>query len=55
MVSSPQIRQYVTFNLMGEEYALQIEYVREIIQCERVTSIPSMPPVVRGVMNLRVD
>jgi len=38
---------------MGEEYALEIEHVREIIQCERVTSIPSMPPVVRGVMNLR--
>jgi purine-binding chemotaxis protein CheW len=47
------IRQYVTFNLMGEEYALEIEHVREIIECERVTSIPSMPPVVRGVMNLR--
>jgi purine-binding chemotaxis protein CheW len=47
------LRQYVTFTLMGEEYALEIEHVREIIQCERVTSIPSMPPVVRGVMNLR--
>ena len=53
-MSSPQaVRQYVTFTLMGEEYALQIEQVREIVQCERVTSIPSMPPVVRGVMNLR--
>jgi purine-binding chemotaxis protein CheW len=53
-MSSPQaVRQYVTFSLMGEEYALQIEQVREIVQCERVTSIPSMPPVVRGVMNLR--
>jgi purine-binding chemotaxis protein CheW len=38
---------------MGEEYALEIEHVREIIECERVTAIPSMPPVVRGVMNLR--
>jgi purine-binding chemotaxis protein CheW len=48
-----QARQYVTFTLMGEEYALQIEYVREIIECDRVTAIPSMPTVVRGVMNLR--
>ena len=47
------IRQYVTFTLMGEEYALEIEHVREIIQSERITSIPSMPAVVRGVMNLR--
>jgi len=46
-------RQYVTFSLMGEEYALQIHHVREIIECEPITSIPSMPPVVRGVMNLR--
>jgi purine-binding chemotaxis protein CheW len=38
---------------MGEEYALQIQHVREIVECERVTSIPSMPPVVRGVINLR--
>ena len=47
------VRQYVSFNLMGEEYALQIQSVREIIECEPITAIPSMPPVVRGVMNLR--
>jgi purine-binding chemotaxis protein CheW len=38
---------------MGEEYALQIHHVREILECMPVTAIPSMPPVVRGVMNLR--
>ena len=52
MASSP-VQQYVTFNLMGEEYALQIQHVREIIESDRITAIPSMPPVVRGVMNLR--
>src|SRR5215471_15114257 len=46
-------RQYVTFRLMGEEYALLIQHVREIIEVEPITAIPSMPPVVRGVMNLR--
>ena len=45
--------QYVTFNLMGEEYALGIHNVREIISFEPITAIPSMPPVVRGVLNLR--
>src|SRR5262245_7834342 len=50
---SRSIRQFVTFDLMGEEYALQIQHVREIIECEPITTIPSMPPVVRGVMNLR--
>jgi purine-binding chemotaxis protein CheW len=53
MASPSPIQQYVTFNLMGEEYALQIQHVREIIEYDRITSIPSMPPVVRGVMNLR--
>jgi purine-binding chemotaxis protein CheW len=52
-MASSAVRQYVTFSLMREEYALEIQHVREIIECERVTAIPSMPPVVRGVMNLR--
>ena len=52
-MASPAVRQYVTFSLMREEYALEIQHVREIIECERVTAIPSMPPVVRGVINLR--
>jgi purine-binding chemotaxis protein CheW len=47
------LRQYVTFRLMGEEYAIEIQHVREIIECEPITIIPSMPPVVRGVINLR--
>jgi purine-binding chemotaxis protein CheW len=52
MVTSTD-RQYVTFSLMGEEYALKIHQVREIITYEPMTAIPSMPPVVRGVLNLR--
>jgi purine-binding chemotaxis protein CheW len=52
-MTSAAPRQYVTFSLMGEEYALKIQHVREIIAYEPITAIPSMPPVVRGVMNLR--
>jgi len=51
-MASP-VQQHVTFTLMGEEYALQIDHVREIIECDRLTAVPSMPTVVRGVMNLR--
>lgn len=47
------VHQHVTFTLMGEEYALQIDHVREIIECDRLTAVPSMPAVVRGVLNLR--
>src|SRR5215471_8965331 len=49
----PAIVQHVTFFLMGEEYAVEIRHVREIVECEPLTRIPSMPPVVRGVINLR--
>ena len=52
-MGSSVIHQHVTFSLMGEEYALPINNVREIIEFESLTSIPSMPPVVRGVLNLR--
>jgi purine-binding chemotaxis protein CheW len=52
-MSTATIRQYITFSLMGEEYALKINQVQEIITYEPLTAIPSMPPVVRGVMNLR--
>jgi len=53
MAPTANTHQFVTFTLMGEEYALEIEHVREIIECERVTAIPSMSGVVRGVINLR--
>jgi purine-binding chemotaxis protein CheW len=53
MAARPAIHQHVTFFLMGEEYAVEINHVREIIECEPVTVIPSMPPMVRGVINLR--
>ncbi|MBL8336527.1 MAG: chemotaxis protein CheW [Rhodoferax sp.] len=34
-------------------YALPIEHVREILQVGRMTTLPRVPPVIRGVMNLR--
>jgi purine-binding chemotaxis protein CheW len=53
MATRSTSRQYVTFFLMEEEYSVAIEHVREIIECEPLTRIPSMPPIVRGVINLR--
>jgi purine-binding chemotaxis protein CheW len=53
MAARPLVRQHVTFFLMGEEYAMEIQHVREIIEREPVTCIPSMPAIVRGVINLR--
>jgi purine-binding chemotaxis protein CheW len=45
--------QYLSFFLAGEEYALGILQVREIIEYEAVTRVPGSPVWVRGVFNLR--
>jgi purine-binding chemotaxis protein CheW len=52
-VAPSQNVQLLTFAVAGEEYAVGILRVREIIQYEDVTKVPMTPPWVRGVMNLR--
>ncbi|HLG17969.1 MAG TPA: chemotaxis protein CheW [Blastocatellia bacterium] len=46
-------RQYLTFFLAGEEYAISILRVKEIIAYGTLTKVPTMPPFIRGVINLR--
>lgn len=46
-------KQYLTFNLSGEMYAVGILHVKEIIEYGQVTEIPMMPSHIRGVINLR--
>lgn len=45
--------QYLSFNLAGNDYAIGILQVKEILQYETVTYVPSVPPSIRGVINLR--
>jgi purine-binding chemotaxis protein CheW len=45
--------QYLSFFLAGEEFALGILQVKEIIEYDTVTRIPGAPVWVRGVFNLR--
>jgi len=45
--------QYLTFQIAGEEYAIGVLRVREIIEYETVTKVPMTPPSIRGVINLR--
>jgi purine-binding chemotaxis protein CheW len=45
--------QYLTFHLAGEEYAVGILQVREIITYGTLTKVPHTPPSIRGVINLR--
>src|SRR5258708_7572637 len=45
--------QYLGFYIGGEEYAIGILRVREILEYDTVTKVPTTPPSIRGVINLR--
>ena len=45
--------QYLTFELDGEIYAVEINHVREVVDMTRITHVPNMPDFMRGVINLR--
>lgn len=51
--SSVPRTQFLSFVLAGEEYAVEILRVKEIIEYNSLTRVPAMPPAVRGVINLR--
>ncbi|MGO4382563.1 chemotaxis protein CheW [Pseudoduganella sp. RAF53_2] len=45
--------QFLSFMLDGEMYAMNLQPVREIIEYPGETTVPMMPPCIRGVINLR--
>jgi purine-binding chemotaxis protein CheW len=45
--------QYLGFHIAGEEYAIGILRVREILEYDTVTKVPTTPASIRGVINLR--
>ena len=45
--------QYLTFFIAGEEYAVNILKVKEIIEYDTVTAVPNTAAWIRGVTNLR--
>ena len=51
--TSTEETQYLTFHLAGEEYAIGILRVREIIPYGTLTKVPQAPISIRGVINLR--
>lgn len=48
-----QAQQYLTFSLSGEMFAVATLCVKEIIEYGQLTTVPMMPPMIRGVLNLR--
>lgn len=45
--------KYLTFKLANEEYGVEVLKVREIMGLIDITSVPQMPPHMKGVINLR--
>ncbi|MBF0558350.1 MAG: chemotaxis protein CheW [Nitrospirae bacterium] len=48
-----ETKQYLTFNLGDEIFALDVAKVREILDFTSVTKVPRTPEFMRGVINLR--
>lgn len=51
--SGAEARQYLTFNLGGEMFSINILCIKEIIWYASLTEVPMMPTCIRGVINLR--
>jgi purine-binding chemotaxis protein CheW len=48
-----EIRQYLTFRLARETFAVDVAKVREILDFVAITKVPQTPDFMRGVINLR--
>jgi purine-binding chemotaxis protein CheW len=48
-----ELEQLLTFEQRGDEYALPLLRVREIVEYRSVTGLPATPPYVLGVIDLR--
>lgn len=46
-------QQYLTYFLAEEEYGINIQKVKEIIEYTAITKVPKVPRWIRGVINLR--
>jgi purine-binding chemotaxis protein CheW len=44
---------YLTFQVGGEEYAVPVLHVTEIVRLQKSYSLPDVPAYIRGVINLR--
>jgi len=53
MMNDGQIEQFLTFELAGESYGVEILKVQEIRGWEPVREIPNTPEYIKGALNLR--
>ncbi|BDV42464.1 chemotaxis protein CheW [Geotalea uraniireducens] len=53
VASITEVRQYLTFKLADEVFAVDVAKVREILEYTSITKVPQTPGFMRGVINLR--
>ncbi len=53
LADDEQQRQYLTFRVGRDLFGVATRYIREILEFHSITQVPMMPPLVRGVINLR--
>jgi purine-binding chemotaxis protein CheW len=53
MISETLVEQFLTFELAGESYGIDILKVKEIRGWEPVREIPNTPDYIKGALNLR--
>jgi purine-binding chemotaxis protein CheW len=46
-------RQYLTFDLAGEQYGIDIRFVSEVLEYQPISRVPSTVPAIRGAINVR--
>jgi len=51
--NSTNFDKFLTFKLGDESFGIAVICIREIIQNQKITSVPQMPAYVKGVINLR--
>lgn len=47
------VHKYLSFQLAGETFGINIEQAREILDRANLTKVPNAPPFLKGVFNLR--
>ncbi len=47
------VLQWVTFNLDGETYGINVMQVREVLRYTEIAAVPGAPDYVLGIINLR--
>ena len=45
--------EHLTFTISGEDYGLEINYIKDIIQMQEITRVPGVAPYIIGITNLR--